>query len=69
MRPALIFLCALLALAACGKKGDPEPPQPDQFPHQYPTAEKIPETGNYGELPAPAAPEPQVLDPLSPRYP
>ena len=39
MRPALILL-ALLALAACGKKGVPVAPGPaDQiiYPHSYPS--------------------------------
>jgi len=43
-RPALLLLGAL-ALAACGKVGDPVPPQPDTFPRQYPKAEVLPETG------------------------
>jgi predicted small lipoprotein YifL len=63
------FACAVLALAACGKKGDPEPLQPDQFPHQYPKAETIPETGGYGALPAPPPPQAPVLNPLTPRAP
>ena len=64
-----LFLCALLALAACGKKGDPEPPKPDKFPIQYPAAETIPETGGTGQTPAAPRPEPTPLDPLSPNYP
>ncbi len=67
--PCVLFSCALLALGACGKRGDPEPPQPDQFPNQYPKAEIIPETGGYGQLPPPPPPEAPVLDPLTPRYP
>ncbi len=39
MKPAL-FLVALIALAACGKKGSPVPPGPGNeivFPKQYPS--------------------------------
>jgi predicted small lipoprotein YifL len=66
---SVFFLCALLALAACGKKGDPEPPKPDKFPVQYPAAQNIPETGNTGQTPAAPAPQPPVYDPLRPIYP
>jgi predicted small lipoprotein YifL len=31
-----IFLLAVGALTACGKKGPPEAPGEDQFPRQYP---------------------------------
>jgi hypothetical protein len=35
---ALAIIAAALSLAACGKKGDPEPPNPqtDHYPRQYP---------------------------------
>lgn len=66
--PAM-FLCALLGLAACGKKGDPEAPHPNQFPHQYPAPEIIPETGNGAQTPAAPAPQAAPLDPLRPMYP
>jgi len=64
-----LFACAFLAFAACGKKGDPEPPQADQFPHQYPKAESIPETGNTGQPPAPPPAEAPLLNPLTPLAP
>ncbi len=68
----LCTLCvsALLALGACGKKGDPMPPQPDQFPHQYPAPEPIPETGNNVQQPGGVlTPQPPLADPLRPIYP
>jgi len=35
---ALAIIATALALGGCGKKGDPEPPNPktDHFPRQYP---------------------------------
>ena len=66
MRRATIIACVLLALAACGKKGDPEPPTPDTFPNQYPKAEVVPELQG---KPAPAAPAAQPQPPLSPLTP
>ncbi len=69
MRRAAIIACALLALAACGKKGDPEPLTPDTFPNQYPKAEAVPELQG---KPAPAAPAaqqqqlPSATTPLTP---
>jgi hypothetical protein len=64
-----LSISALLALGACGKKGDPEPPQPDQFPHQYPAPETIPETGNDGQQPGSVfTPQPSLPDPLRPIY-
>jgi putative lipoprotein len=35
---ALAMMATALALGACGKKGDPEPPNPqtDHYPRQYP---------------------------------
>jgi hypothetical protein len=62
-------LCTLLALGACGKKGDPEPLKPDQFPHQYPAPEKIPEIGNTGQTPTAPAQQPPTYNPLNPMYP
>lgn len=37
-RLALLLLCAALALpvAACGRKGQPEPPPGSDFPRTYP---------------------------------
>ena len=64
-----LILCASLALGACGKKGDPDPPQPDQFPHQYPAPEIIPEIGSSGQTPAAPGRQPAPLDPLRPIYP
>jgi predicted small lipoprotein YifL len=36
---ALLFLLALAlpALAACGRKGQPEPPEGSTYPQQYPS--------------------------------
>ena len=39
MKPALLLLAAMLALAACGKKGPPTRPGPADeinYPKQYP---------------------------------
>ncbi|HVT50167.1 MAG TPA: lipoprotein [Dongiaceae bacterium] len=43
---AALLLSALVAVAACGKKGDPVLPngQKDDFPHQYPQSTD-PQTG------------------------
>jgi predicted small lipoprotein YifL len=77
-RPAMLLTVLLLAaslpLAACGKKGDPEAPDANQFPHQYPAAEALPETGNTSQPPPPPpqrapAPPPSALSPLTPNYP
>jgi hypothetical protein len=59
MRPATLLLLAALALAACGKIGDPVPPKPDAFPHQYPAPEILPETGlpSNTSTPPPGAPK------------
>ena len=68
MRRAAIIACALLALAACGKKGDPEPLTPDTFPSQYPKAEVVPEL--QGKQPAASAQQqqqiPSATTPLTP---
>lgn len=50
-----LALAASLLLSACGKKGDPEASDPNQFPHQYPTAETLPES-TLPPPPPPAAP-------------
>jgi predicted small lipoprotein YifL len=70
-----LLLGASLSLAACGKKGDPEAPDANQFPHQYPAPEAIPETGSPGLPPPPPPPsptpgyQPDALTPLNPQYP
>ena len=65
MRIATIMFCALIALTACGKKGDPDPPVPDDFPHQYPKAEMIPELKSSSAIPVLPKPE-QQPSPLTP---
>ena len=65
MRIAGLMFCALLALSACGKKGDPDPPTPDGFPHQYPKAEQLPELKSQSGVPVLPKPE-QPLSPLTP---
>jgi hypothetical protein len=47
-------LLAVLALGACGKVGDPVAPSADGWPHQYPKAEILPETGTPPPAPKPA---------------
>ena len=66
MRLAILLLCSGLALTACGKKGDPDPLQPDSFPKQYPAAEPLP-GGVKNALP-PAVPPQQPLDQLQQPY-
>jgi hypothetical protein len=65
---AAFLLCTLLALAACGKRGDPDPPVPDSFPNQYPKAEAVPELKTQGGIPVLPKPEqrPSALSPLQP---
>ena len=65
MRIATIMFCTLIALTACGKKGDPDPPVPDNFPHQYPKAEEVPELKSSSGIPVLPKPE-QPLSPLTP---
>ena len=60
MRLAALLFCCVLALAACGKKGDPEPLQPDTFPKQYPAPEPL--SGANKNAPPLAAPQPQPFD-------
>jgi hypothetical protein len=69
-----LLLGASLALPGCGKKGDPEAPDANRFPHQYPAAEALPETGNTDQPPPPPpqplpAQPPSALNPLTPNYP
>ena len=45
-RPSMMLVAAILlalALSACGKKGAPEPPDPetDQYPRQYPDPDSL----------------------------
>jgi hypothetical protein len=53
-RLAALLLLFGLGLTACGVNGSPDPPTPDQFPHQYPP----PETPVAGATTAAPAPEP-----------
>ena len=68
MKIAAFLLCTLLALSACGKRGDPDPPVPDTFPTQYPKAETVPELKTQGGIPPLPKPEqrPSALSPLQP---
>lgn len=68
MKIAAFLLCTLLALSACGKRGDPYPPAPDSFPHQYPKAEAVPELKTESGIPVLPKPEqrPSALSPLQP---
>jgi hypothetical protein len=68
MRIAALLLCTLLALSACGKRGDPDPPVPDTFPNQYPKAEVVPELKSGSGIPVLPQPQqrPSALSPLQP---
>jgi hypothetical protein len=66
MRPALPLLLTCIALSACGVNGAPQPPKPDQFPHQYPAPEPLP-AGT--PAPAPVAPPPPMYPNPNPTYP
>jgi hypothetical protein len=46
-----------LALAACGRPSLPQPPQPDQFPKQYPGAPALPPGEQVPNIPIPAGPD------------
>ena len=39
LRPGLILLLVALAVAGCGKKGNPQPPadEPNTYPRTYPS--------------------------------
>lgn len=39
LSPAVLAAALVLLIAACGKKGDPQPPpgQPNVYPRQYPS--------------------------------
>jgi len=55
-------LCAVilvLTLGACGRYGPPQPPQPDQFPHQYPKPEALPPGEVAPDIPLPTGPSSQ----------
>ncbi len=69
MKNRALLLIAFFALTACGKVGDPEPPRPDQFPHQYPAAEPIPELAPGAQAPGLRFPPSATIDPLRPAYP
>jgi predicted small lipoprotein YifL len=49
-------LMLILALGACGKYGPAQPPQPDQFPHQYPKPEALPAGEAVPAIPLPKGP-------------
>jgi predicted small lipoprotein YifL len=66
----VLVLVASLAIAACGKKGDPEPPDANsKFPNQYPTAQPIPETGTTQPSPSSGQQAPTALTPFTSNYP
>jgi hypothetical protein len=65
LAPAVILLAAL-ALGGCGKVGAPVPPSPDGWPHQYPKAEPLPETGATEPAPQPSSPPGQIPYSTSP---
>ena len=56
MRRAAILLLVAMALAACGKVGRPEPPQPDQYPQIYPKPEALPPGEHVPTIPIPSGP-------------
>ena len=68
MKRATIIACALLVLAACGKKGDPEPLTPDTYPNQYPKAGVVPELQGKPAAAAPAQQQqlPSATTPFTP---
>jgi predicted small lipoprotein YifL len=39
LSPAILAIALVLLIAACGKKGDPQPPpgEPNVYPRQYPS--------------------------------
>jgi hypothetical protein len=47
-----ILLVGLLMLGACGVKGDPQPPRPDNFPQQYPAPDPLPKAEKPAAPPA-----------------
>jgi hypothetical protein len=67
MSRAPLLLLATLALAACGKIGDPIPPQPDAFPHQYPAPEILPETGQPSNTSTPPPATPRATPQTNPQ--
>ena len=70
MRITSATLCLMLALVlplgGCGKKGDPGPATPDNFPNQYPKAEAVPELKSSSGIPALPKPaqSPSALTPF-----
>jgi hypothetical protein len=65
-----LVLVASLAIGGCGKKGDPDPPDPNShFPNQYPTAQPIPETGATQPSPSNGQQAPTALTPFTSSYP
>ena len=55
----LLALAVVMSLGACGKYGPAEPPQPDQFPHQYPKPEPLPAGEHVPSIPIPSGPSAQ----------
>jgi len=51
VRRGAVLILGLLALAACGVKGDPQPPKPDHYPQQYPAPDPLPKSEKLPQAP------------------